>query len=70
MERNHLSPQQVLSRGDTGWDGYCVYAAVVDDLGCSPVASVVTILLNLEPGRALRVSSTDIRLSTPVCMFE
>lgn len=53
VERNHLGPQQVLSRGDTGWDGDCVYAAVVDDLGGSPVASVVAVLLNLEPGRAL-----------------
>lgn len=49
MERNHLGPQQVLSWGNTGWNGNCVYAAVADNLRCAPVTCVVTILLNLEP---------------------
>lgn len=57
MERNHLGPQQVLSRGNTGRDGNCVYAAVADNLRCAPVTSVVTVLLNLEP------STTDTSIS-------
>lgn len=49
MERNHLSPQQVLPWCDTGRDSNCVDAAVANDLGCAPVTSVVTVLLDLEP---------------------
>lgn len=49
MESDHLSPQQVLSWGNTGRDGDCVDAAVANDLGCAPVTSVVPVLLDLEP---------------------
>lgn len=49
MERNHLSPQQVLSWGNTGRDGNCVDTTVANDLGCAPVTSIVTVFLDLEP---------------------
>lgn len=49
MERNHLSPKQVLSWGNTGRDGNCVDTAVANDLGRAPVTSIVTVLLDLEP---------------------
>lgn len=49
MERDHLSPQQVLSWGNTGRDGNCVDTTVANDLGCAPVTSVVTVFLDLEP---------------------
>lgn len=51
MERNHLGPQQVLAWGNAGRDGNCVYATVANDLGCAPVTSIVTVLLDLEPIR-------------------
>lgn len=51
MERNHLGPQQVLAWGNAGRDGNCVYAGVVNNLRCAPVAPVVTVLLDLEPTR-------------------
>lgn len=49
MERNHLCPKQVLSWGNARRDGNRMYAGVSNNLRCAPVASVVTVLLNLEP---------------------
>lgn len=80
MERNHLSPKQVLSWSNTGRDGDCVDTTVANDLGCTPVTSIVTILLDLEPtgryvsarlmktfaGDHLILDSTHHPLPTPV----
>lgn len=61
MQGNHLSPQQVLSRGNAGRDGYRMYAAVADNLGSAPVTSIVAILLDLEPTVRI-VSAGPIRM--------
>jgi hypothetical protein len=51
MEGNHLSPQQVLSVGDTRRNVNDLVSLVVDDFVCSPVAVAVAVFLDLEPER-------------------
>jgi hypothetical protein len=49
VKSNHLSAEKVLAIGNTLGNGDAMQSTVVDNLGSTPGAGGIAILLNLEP---------------------
>lgn len=49
MQGDHLSAKQILTVRDALGNGDAVQPTIANDFACSPVTTVVAILLDLEP---------------------